>query len=134
MDTSMDTSIDWNQLSEETRDNRRDGKRVTLNYGLEVRGSDESGAFYACAARTRNVSEHGCCFETGMKIRKGEVVSLQVVRRKDSGEKQSTHALIFRICWVVQEGALWVAGAEMAEQEKPWGIDFPAKKAPLKSA
>ncbi len=130
----METSIDWNQLSQETRDNRRDGKRVALNYGLEVRGSDETGAFYACAARTRNVSEHGCCFETAMKIRKDEVVSLQVVRHKESGEKQSTNALIFRICWVVQEGGLWIAGAEMAEQEKPWGIDFPRKKTPAKSA
>jgi hypothetical protein len=131
---AMYTTIDWNQLSEEARDDRRDGKRVALNYGLEVRGADETGAFYTCAARTRNVSEHGCCFETGTKIRKGEVVSLQVVRHKESGEKQSTNALIFRICWVTQEGGLWVAGAEMAEQEKPWGIDFPQKKTPLNPA
>ncbi len=124
----MATSIDWKQLSEEARENRREGKRVTLIYGIEVRGADESGAFYACPARTRNVSEHGCCFEIERKIRQGEVVSLQVIRHDPNGEKQSTKALIFRICWVTQEENLWIAGAEMAEQEKPWGIAFPPKR------
>ncbi|HEV3218640.1 MAG TPA: PilZ domain-containing protein [Candidatus Acidoferrales bacterium] len=123
----MESHIDWSQLSEEAREDRRQGKRVTLGYGLEVRGADEHGAFYVCAARTRNVSEHGCCFETATKIRSGEVVSLQVVRHEPNGEKQSTKALIFRVCWVTKEDGLWVAGAEMAEEEKPWGIAFPKK-------
>ncbi|HUK31557.1 MAG TPA: PilZ domain-containing protein [Candidatus Acidoferrum sp.] len=130
----MATSIDWNQLSEEARNDRRRGKRVTLKYGLEVRGADDRGAFYACAAKTRNVSEHGCCFEIERKIKQGEIISLQVMRRNAKGEKESTRALIFRICWVVQDDGLWVAGAEMAEQEKPWGIAFPPKGTPLKSA
>jgi hypothetical protein len=130
---AMAVSIDWIQLSKEAQENRRRGKRVMLNYGLEVRGADERGAFYACAARTRNVSEHGCCFETERMIKQGEVVSLQVMRRNPNGEKQSTKALIFRICWVMQEEDLWIAGAEMAEQEKPWGIAFPPKGQPLKS-
>jgi hypothetical protein len=129
----MAASIDWSQLSEEAREDRREGKRVGLNYEIEVRGADEHGTFYASTARTRNVSEHGCCFEVGRKIRQGEVVSLQVMRRNPNGEKQSTRALIFRICWVTQEENLWLAGAEMAEQEKPWGIAFPPKGTPLKT-
>lgn len=130
---AMATSIDWNQLAEEARQDRREGRRVTLNYGLEVRGADEQGAFYVCAARTRNVSEHGCCFEIERMIKRGEVVSLQVKRRNPDGEKQTTRSLIFRICWVTTEENLWIAGAEMAEQEKPWGIAFPPKGQPLKS-
>jgi hypothetical protein len=129
----MATSIDWHQLTKEVRQDRRGGKRVTLNYGLEVRGADEQGAFYVCGARTRNVSEHGCCFEIERKINRGEVVSLQVKRSNAQGEKQSTKALIFRICWVTTEENLWIAGAEMAEQEKPWGIAFPPKGPGLKS-
>jgi hypothetical protein len=129
----MAVTIDWNQLATEARQDRREGKRVTLNYGLEVRGADDVGAFYVCTARTRNVSEHGCCFETGRKIKSGEVVSLQVKRRNPEGEKQTTRALMFRICWVTTEENLWIAGAEMAEPEKPWGIAFPPKVPPLNS-
>jgi hypothetical protein len=126
-------SINWGELSEETHADRRDGKRIALTYGIEVRGVDESQAFYVCDAKTRNVSEHGCCFEINRQIKKGEVVSLQVMRHSPKGELQCTKALIFRICWVTREGELWLAGAEMAEQEKPWGIDFPPKGTPLKT-
>jgi hypothetical protein len=132
MDASS-VSINWAELSEEARADRRDGKRVNLQYGIEVRGVDESKAFYVCDAKTRNVSEHGCCIEIDRKIEKGEVVSLQVMRHSPTGELQSTKALIFRICWVTREGELWLAGAEMADQEKPWGIAFPPKGTPLKS-
>jgi hypothetical protein len=129
---AMATSIDWNQLTDDAGQDRREGKRVALNYGLEVRGADERGTFYVSSARTRNVSEHGCRFEIDRKVKRGEVISLQVMRRNTEGEKQSTKALIFRICWVTTEENLWIVGAEMAEQEKPWGIAFPPKGPGLK--
>jgi len=129
----MAVSIDWNELAEEARQDRRQGRRVNLNYQIEVRGADEFGAFYSCPARTRNVSKNGCCFETERKIKQGEVVSLQVMRRNPNGEKQTTRPLIFRICWVANEENLWIAGAEMTEQVEPWGIAFPPKNAPSKA-
>jgi len=128
----MTVKIDWNQLSQEAREDRRRGKRVVLNYNLEVRGADEQGVYYVSMARTRNVSEHGCCFEIGRAVKQGEVVSLQVMRRGPGGGKESTKPMIFRLCWVARENDLWISGAEMTAQEKLWDITFPPKAPPLK--
>jgi PilZ domain-containing protein len=125
----MSVQINWATLSNETLEDRRDGKRVSLQFGLEVSGTDAAGAAFHIHGRTRNVSHDGCCFEVARCIVQGEKLALKVIRRNSAGEQESTEALPFRMAWVIQEENLWVAGAEMVKLEAPWGITFPEKPA-----
>jgi hypothetical protein len=128
----MSAQINWANLSSETLEDRRGGKRVSLQFGLEISGIDAAGVPFHTQGRTRNVSHHGCCFEVGRRIAQGEKLTLKVIRRNSSGVQESTEALPFRMAWVVQEENLWVAGAEMVKLEAPWGISFPEKPAAVK--
>lgn len=128
----MSVQINWANLSNETLEDRRGGKRVSLQFGLEVSGTDATGEAFHVQGRTRNVSHHGCCFEVGRCIVQGEKLTLKVIRRSSTGVQESTEALPFRMAWVVQEEDLWVAGAEMVKLEAPWGISFPEKPVPAK--
>ncbi len=123
----MTVQINWASLSSETLEDRRDGKRISLRFGLEVSGTDAAGAVFHVHGRTRNVSHHGCCFEVARPIVQGEKLELKVIRHNSAGEEESTEALPFRMQWVVKESELWVAGAEMVKPEAPWGISFPEK-------
>jgi hypothetical protein len=123
----MSVQINWASLSNETIEDRRDGKRIALQFGLEVSGTDATGAPFHIHGRTRNVSHHGCCFEVERSIVQGERLLLKVIRRNNAGEQETTEVLPFRMAWVVREENLWVAGAEMVKLEAPWGITFPEK-------
>jgi hypothetical protein len=128
----MTAQINWASLSSETLEDRRAGKRVNLQFGLEISGTDETGAPFHVRGRTRNVSHHGCCFEVARRIVQGEELALQVVRRNALGMQESTNAVPFRMAWVVQEENVWVAGADMVKVEAPWGVTFPEKPAAAK--
>jgi hypothetical protein len=128
----MNVQINWASLSNETLEDRRDSKRVHLQFTLEISGTDATGAVFHISGRTRNVSHRGCCFEVARPISPGEQLELKVVRHTLLGVRESTEALPFRMAWVVQEENLWVAGAEMVQREAPWGINFPDKPAAIK--
>lgn len=128
----MSVQINWANLSSETLEDRRGGKRVSLQFVLEVSGTDAAGAAFHINGRTRNVSHHGCCFEVARAVAQGEKLTLKVIRRNSAGVQESTEALPFRMAWVVQEENLWVAGAEMVKLEAPWGLSFPEKPAVAK--
>jgi len=98
----MSVQINWAGLSNETLEDRRDGKRVSLQFGLEISGTDDTGAPFHVQGRTRNVSYQGCCFEVARRIVKGEKLSLQVIRHNSSGVQESTEAMPFRMAYVVQ--------------------------------
>jgi len=125
----MNVQINWSSLSNETLEDRRDGKRVSLQFGLEISGTDAAGGTFYVRGRTRNVSYHGCCFEVARSVAKGEKLTLKVIRRNSLGVQESTDALPFRVAWVVREDELWVVGAETAPVEAPWGLTFPDKPA-----
>jgi PilZ domain len=128
----MTVQINWASLSSETLEDRRDGKRISLQFGLEVSGTDDAGSAFHVHGRTRNVSHHGCCFEVLRPIVQGEKLTLKVIRHNSAGEEEATDALPFRMAWVVKENELWVAGAEMVMLEAPWGISFPEKPSTTK--
>jgi PilZ domain len=128
----MSVQLNWAGVANDTIEDRRDGKRVSLQFGLEISGTDPSGAPFTVQGRTRNVSQYGCCFEVARCIVPGEQVSLKVIRRNGQGSQEATAALPFRLSWVLQEGNVWVTGAEMVRAETPWGITFPEKPATVK--
>ena len=128
----MNVQINWASLSNETLEDRRDSKRVSLQFELEISGTDAAGAAFHVRGRTRNVSHRGCCFEVSRQIVPGEELALKVIRHSSQGIQESTDALPFRMAWVVQEENLWVAGAEMVQREAPWGIKFPEKPSAVK--
>jgi hypothetical protein len=128
----MNVQINWYSLSNETLEDRRDGKRVNLQFGLEISGTDAVGGTFYVQGRTRNVSHDGCCFELARSILKGEKLTLKVIRRNSLGVQESTETLPFRVAWVVPENNLWVVGAELAPLEAPWGVTFPDKPTAVK--
>jgi hypothetical protein len=127
----MNVQINWANLSSETLEDRRGGKRVTLQFRVEVIGMDVTETPYVVFGRTRNVSHHGCCFEVARSIAPGEKLSLRVIRLNSAGEHECTDALPFRAAWVIQEENLWVVGAEMVKVASPWGVAFPDAPAPV---
>ena len=128
----MNAQINWAGLSNETLEDRRNGKRVTLQFGLEIAGVDAAGAAFTVHGRTRNVSHHGCCFEVPRPLVKGERLTLKVIRPNAQGVRETTDALPFRLAWVLQEQDLWVAGADLVRIEAPWGVTFPETPATVK--
>jgi hypothetical protein len=131
MSNQTDVKIDWEQLSEEAKDDRRKGKRVPLEFSLEIMGKDNTDTEFHTRGRTRNVSHHGCCFALDRAVMRGDVLELKVLRRDSKGRVESTFPLPFRAQWVVKEGDLWVVGAEMVGAQGPWGMDFPPKVSPV---
>lgn len=123
----MGTKIDWANLSGQTIEDRREGKRIKLRYEIEACGADGEGATFSIHARTRDVSHQGCCLELERRVSPGDLLTLKVFRRNSSGVIECTSAVPFRISWIKKEGEIWVAGAEMVEQERPWGVKFPRK-------
>ncbi len=127
MTNELDVRINWEQLSNEAMDDRRIGRRVTLQFVLEISGKDKSGENFHVNGRTRNVSDHGCCFELEHKVYRGEILDLKVIRHDSEGRIESTDPLRFRATWVTQEGEMWIVGAEKVAAQEPWGIAFPPK-------
>lgn len=134
MVNQTEAKIDWERLSEDARNERRIGSRVTMQFPVEVSGNENEETRFRVKGRTRNVSLHGCCFEMEHNILRGDVVALKVMRRDREGRVQATDQLPFRAAWVVQEGNVWVVGAEMVTAVVPWGITFPPKGTPVKRA
>ena len=132
MDNLTDVRIDWEQLSEEAKEDRRIGKRVTLQFLLEISGKDAAKTDFHVKGRTRNVSHHGCCFELEHPVKRGDVLELRVLRHVAEGRVESTDPLAFRAAWVTREGEIWVVGAEMVAARGPWGIAFPPKVSKVK--
>jgi hypothetical protein len=128
----MNVQINWAGLSNETLEDRRNGKRVNLQFGLEITGVDAAGTAFTVHGRTRNVSHHGCCFEVARPVAQGETLKIRVISRNLQSEHESTEALPFRLAWVLQEENLWVAGADMVRLEAPWGVTFPDAPAAIK--
>lgn len=127
----MNVQLKWATLSGETLEDRRGGKRVTLQFRVEIIGVDATETPFVVFGRTRNVSHHGCCFEVARSIAPGEKFSLQVIKLNAAGQHESTDALPFRAAWVVQEENLWVVGAEMVKVASPWGLAFPDTPNPI---
>jgi hypothetical protein len=127
MDHLTDVRIEWEQLSEEAKEDRRQGKRVTLQFSLEISGRDVAKTGFQVKGRTRNVSHQGCCFELGHEVMRGDILELRIVRHDTEGRVESTIPLPFRAAWVTREGEMWVVGAEMVAAQGPWGVAFPPK-------
>lgn len=130
----MDTRVDWAEISAETLDDRRQGKRVKLRYEIEVSFAGVNGKPVSVRAFTRDVSHHGCSFEINRSVMLEDILMVKVFRRDHAGRMESTLPLPFRVVWVKREKDLWIAGAEMVEPERPWGISFPSKSPPAKSS
>jgi hypothetical protein len=129
----MNIQIDWANLSSEALEDRRGGKRVTLQFKVEIIGVDAAEVPFVIFGRTRNVSHNGCCFEVGRSVVRGEKFSLRVIKLNAAGEHESTDALPFRAAWVLQEENVWVVGAEIVKIDQPWGIVFPNSPNPART-
>jgi hypothetical protein len=126
------TKTDWVQLSQEALEDRRKGKRIKLQFDLEVVGADPDGRAYSVEARTLDVSEVGCSFEVARTLFPGEDVSLRVKRKNERATPQGADAVVFHIMWVKKEKDVYVVGAEMNIPGDPWKIAFPPKVSPVK--
>jgi hypothetical protein len=132
METKPPSRVNWAQLSTETQEERRHGKRIKLRYEIVASLTDPEGNNVSIRTFTRDVSHNGCCFELDRRLPVGETVKLKVWRRDANGNAECTVAMPFRVAWSQFEHGTWIVGAEMSELERPWGVQFP-KPSPHKT-
>ncbi len=123
----MSAASDWEAMSREAMEDRRQGKRVPLAFNIEVSGFDHTGRMFSERTVTADVSEAGCRFRLTAQVKRGDVVAIRLIRRKASDPGRSK-PLLFQIAWVARERGGWVAGALKLQPENMWHVTFPPKQ------
>ncbi len=103
---------------------RRQGKRIPLSFHVEVSGIGRNGVPYCDHAAASDVSERGCQINLTREVKIGDVLTIRVVRRKDSGAEQEA-PFLYQAVWVESSGSGWIAGLAALEPGNPWRISFP---------
>ncbi len=120
----METLTDWELLSREVMQDRRKGKRVCLNFPIEVSGFDRSGRLFSERTVTQDISEAGCRFKLKTKAERGDVVAVKLLSRRERPGPPA-RPLLFQIVWIKRDAEAWIAGALKLQPEDLWHMDFP---------
>jgi len=121
-----EAQLEWESLSQEAMQDRRQGKRVTLVFPIEVSGLDRSGRMFCERTVTSDISEVGCRFQMKTQPQRGDVVAIKLLSRRDAGAPESK-ALMFRVAWTARTADGWTAGALQLQPENIWHVGFPPK-------
>ena len=103
---------------------RRQGKRITLAFHVEVSGIGCSGVPYCDHAAASDISDRGCQVHLSREVRPGDLLTVRVVRKNDSGAKQEV-PFLYQVAWVEPASGGWIAGLSALEPGNPWPVNFP---------
>jgi hypothetical protein len=103
---------------------RRQGKRISLAFHVEVSGIGRNGVPYCDHAAASDVSERGCQLHLIREIHPGDLLTVRVVRKKAARAEQEA-PFLYQTIWVERSNGGWVAGMVALEPGNPWGISFP---------
>jgi len=120
----MQVLTDWENLTLEAGEERRNGKRVPLTFPIEISGFDRTARLFSERTKTIDISEAGCRFRLKKELAPGDVVALKLLSRRDDHDPPSK-PLLFRVIWVRQGPDGWTVGALNLQQEKIWHVSFP---------
>jgi hypothetical protein len=127
----MHAQTDWAALSEAIQADRRNGKRVSMSFPVEVTGLDNSGRLFVEETVTSDISETGCRFALRTKLVRGAVVAVRLLARLRP-DPAAGKPILFEIAWARLVGGEWIAGAKMLQAENLWHMSFPKRSAPEK--
>jgi hypothetical protein len=110
------------------RDRRR-GKRLFLNYSVEISGVDEEGRTFVERTKTEDISETGCRFHTHVPLRCGDRLEIKMLPPVGlSFTEELTQQ--FEVMWVEEDDKGWSVGACKSTKGKIWKVSFPPPKSP----
>lgn len=125
----MQTLKDTKRPIELAVHDRRRGKRLFLNYSVEISGVDEEGRTFVERTRTEDISETGCRFHTQVLLRSGDRIEIKVV--PPGGQNFAAEpAQQFEVMWVEEKEKGWSIGARKCIKGKIWKVTFPPPKSP----
>lgn len=114
----------WKELVNEISLDRRSGKRLRLNYSIEITGFDQSGRLFTERTRTADISEFGCRFDLLTLVERGSVLAIKLLPPGNTTLPEGK-PLLFEIMWIVSREDGWTLGARKLQGDKMWKVSFP---------
>ena len=119
-----EAQTNWDDLMKEASLDRRNGKRLFLNYSVEIRGFDRAGRLFAAHVKTEDISESGCRLRTPLRLERGDVITVKLNVPPDRNLPEEKPRL-FEIVWVSRDENGCTAGARKLQDGKLWRVTFP---------
>ena len=129
-----DSLINWDEVVNEISEDRRAGKRLRLNFSIEMTGFDRTGRLFTERTKTDDISEIGCRFDLLTPVERGAVVAIKLLP-PGYATLPEEKPLLFEIMWVVARTNCWTVGTRKLQGDKIWKVTFPpANQSPKPSA
>ena len=119
-----DSLTDWNELVNEISVDRRSGKRLRLNFPIEITGFDRAGRFFTEQTKTADISEIGCRFDLLTPVESGNVVAIKLLP-PGKATLPEEKPLLFEVVWTVARTIGWTVGTRKLQGDKIWKVTFP---------
>ena len=114
----------WKELVNEIAVDRRSGKRLRLNFLIEVTGFGRTGRLFTERTRTHDISEIGCRFDLLTPVERGSVIAIKLLPPGKAALPEEKPWL-FEIMWTVTRAIGWTVGARKLQDDKIWKVSFP---------
>jgi hypothetical protein len=115
------TLTDWKELVKEISLDRRSGKRLRLNFLIEIVGFDPTGRLFTEQTKTLDISEFGCRFDLHTPVRSGNVLALRLLPPAKSTLPEG-NPLLFEVIWSVSRRTGWTVGTRKLQDDKMWKV------------
>jgi hypothetical protein len=123
---SLSTKESIELLNQASSDRRR-GKRLFLNFSVEIAGFDEKGRSFVERTKTEDISEFGCRLNTSFHMKCGDQVQIKLIAPQGAKFPEEP-AQQFEVMRVDKEKSGWSIGARKSTNEKLWKVTFPPPK------
>jgi hypothetical protein len=119
-----DSRTNWHELAIQVATDRRSGKRLRLNFSIEVTGLDRTGRFFTERTKTGDISKTGCRFDLRTPVKRGDVVAIKLLPPRKA-KLPEERPLLFEIVWAVSRKTGWTVGTRKLQDDNIWKVIFP---------
>jgi hypothetical protein len=119
-----DSLTNWKELVDEISEDRRSGKRIRLNFSIEITGFDRAGRLFVERTRTQDISEIGCRFDLLTPVERGNVIAIKLLPPGKAALPEEK-PLLFEIMWTAARAIGLTVGARKLQDDKIWKVTFP---------
>ena len=114
-----ETLTNWDELSAETKNERRRQPRVAVKYPIEVCGFSRYGRYFTERTFTMDVSDGGRRLRLRHEVEKGSVVAIRVITRRH-GQESDARPVLFHVNWFLPMTTNWTLGVSKLQSGAPW--------------
>ena len=114
----------WKELVNEITVDRRSGKRLRLNFSIEITGFDRTGRLFTERTRTQDISEIGCRFDLHTLVEPGNVIAIKLLPPGKAALPEEK-PLLFEIIWTITRTIGWTVGTRKLQDDRIWKVTFP---------